>query len=217
EYPAETLRLFIFSTQYRNPLDFSEAALQDAQAGLYRMYECLAQISRLVQTVERGADALIGQKDKRKIQALRQRFEKAMDNDFNTAQALGHLFDEVKVLNKVCRMLGSPQARLHTEDVDLLEQAGATIQELAGLLGILQQDPIKYLQEKKAKLLAAISLSEEEIKSLIAERNAARKNKDWAASDAVRDKLLAHKIELHDGPDGTTWGVNASSGTRAAT
>jgi cysteinyl-tRNA synthetase len=209
EYPAETLRLFIFSTQYRNPLDFSEAALQDAQAGLDRMYECLAQIRGLVQAAEKGTDSVIGQKDTRKIQSLRQRFEKAMDNDFNTAQALGHLFDGVKVLNKVCRMLGSQQAQVHAEDVELLEQAGATMQELAGLLGVLQQDPIQYLQEKKDKLLAAISLSEEDINSLIAERNAARENKDWAASDAVRDKLLAHNIELHDGVEGTTWGVKA--------
>jgi cysteinyl-tRNA synthetase len=52
-------------------------------------------------------------------------------------------------------------------------------------------------------------LSEDEINALIAERNAARTNKDWAASDAVRDKLLAHNIELHDGPDGTSWGVKA--------
>ncbi|MCI5209807.1 MAG: hypothetical protein D3910_13675 [Candidatus Electrothrix sp. ATG2] len=86
---------------------------------------------------------LIGQKDQKKIRSLRQRFETAMDNDFNTAQALGHLFDGVKVLNKLCRMLGSQQGS--AEDLDLLKQAGATVQELAGLLGVLQQDPVQYL------------------------------------------------------------------------
>jgi cysteinyl-tRNA synthetase len=213
EYSAETLRLFIFSTQYRNPLDFSEAALQDAQTGLDRMYDCLAQISGLVQAADEASrstdigNPVIGPKDQKKIQSLRQRFEQAMDNDFNSAQALGHLFDGVKVLNKLCRMLTSQQGS--AEDLELLRQAGATIQELAGLLGVLQQDPVEYLQEKKDALLAAISLSEDEINALIAERNAARTNKDWAASDAVRDKLLAHNIELHDGPDGTSWGVKA--------
>ncbi|WP_446011349.1 cysteine--tRNA ligase [Candidatus Electrothrix sp.] len=207
EYPAETLRFLIFSTQYRNPLDFSETALQDAQTGLDRMYDCLAQISRLVLAAETGSDSLIGQKDQKKIQSMRQRFEKAMDNDFNSAQALGHLFDGIKVLNKVCRMLAHQQGS--AEDLELLKQAGATIQELAGLLGVLQQDPVQYFQEKKEALLAASSLSEEEINALIAERNAARQNKDWAASDAVRDTLLAHNIELHDGPDGTSWGVKA--------
>jgi cysteinyl-tRNA synthetase len=220
EYSAETLRLFIFSTQYRNPLDFSETALQDAQTGLDRMYDCLATMTELVQAADaRSTDVvdsgdidadtpLIGQKDRKKIESLRQRFEAAMDNDFNTAQALGCLFDGVKVLNKVCRLAGSQQGT--AEDLKLLQQAGATLRELAGLLGVLQHDPVQYMQEKKDKLLASITLSEEEISALIAERNAARERKDWAASDAVREKLLAHNVELHDGPDGTTWGVNAA-------
>ncbi|MCI5179319.1 MAG: cysteine--tRNA ligase [Candidatus Electrothrix sp. AW3_4] len=208
EYPAETLRLFIFSTQYRNPLDFSETALQDAQTGLDRMYDCLAQINELVQAAEQGGDSTIGQKDKKKIQSLRQRFEKAMDNDFNSAQALGHLFDGVKVLNKACRLVGSQQ-EVATEDIQLLEQAKVTMQDLAGLLGVLQQEPGQYIQAKKDRLLASLTLSEQEINDLIAERNAAREQKDWATSDAVRDKLLAHNIELHDGPDGTSWGVKA--------
>ncbi|XCN71221.1 MAG: cysteine--tRNA ligase [Candidatus Electrothrix aestuarii] len=213
EYPAETLRLFIFSTQYRNPLDFSETALQDAQTGLDRMYDCLAKISEVVQAA--GADGgtpsadnpVIGQKDRKKIESLRQRFETAMDNDFNTAQALGHLFDGVKVLNKACRMLDSQPGT--AEDLELLQQAGVTLQELTGLLGVVQQDPVQYMQAKKDKLLASITLAEDEINTLIAERNAARERKDWAASDAVRDKLLAHNVELYDGPDGTTWGVKA--------
>jgi cysteinyl-tRNA synthetase len=213
EYPAETLRLFIFSTQYRNPLDFSETALQDAQVGLDRMYDCLAGITGLVQAADTGSGgvdagiSVIGQKDRKKIESLRQRFETAMDNDFNTAQAMGHLFDGVKVLNKACRLLDSQQAAV--EDLELLQQAGVTLQELAGLLGVLQQDPMQYLQEKKDNLLASISLSEEEINNLIEDRNAAREKKDWDASDAVRDKLLTHNVELHDGPYGTTWDVKA--------
>ena len=104
-------------------------------------------------------------------------------------------------------MLNAEQAA--AEDLELLEKAGKTLQELAGLLGVLQQDPVQYMQGKKDKLLASITLSEEEISNLIAERNAARESKDWAASDAVRDKLLEHNIELHDGADGTAWSVKA--------
>ena len=152
EYPAETLRLFIFSTQYRNPLDFSETALQDAQIGLDRMYDCLATMTELIQAAARSADLtdstdvdantpVVGQKDRKKIESLQQRFETAMDNDFNTAQALGQLFDGVKVLNKACRMLNAEQAT--AEDLGLLEKAGETLQELAGLLGVLQQDPVQ--------------------------------------------------------------------------
>ena len=203
-YPAEVLRLFIFSTQYRNPLDFTEAALQDAGTGLDRMYECLAGIAGIDEPGD--AQPVISAKDRKKIESLRSRFESAMDNDFNTAQALGLLFDAVKVLNKGTRMLPATPA---AEDVHLLRQGGADMQELAGLLGVLQQDPVLYVRQKKQQLLAALDLSAEQINALIVKRNAARDAKDWAASDAVRDELLAHHIELHDGPDGTTWDVKS--------
>lgn len=204
QYSPEVLRLFIFSTQYRNPLDFSEAALQDAQSGLDRLYDCLAGIRGIPDTVD--GQSIIGAKDRKKIASLQQRFESAMDNDFNTAQALGLLFDAVKVLNKVTRML---QERPSADDVQLVRQGGAELQELAGLLGILQQDPEQYVQEKKEQLLNSIKLSEEEINLMIAQRNAARDEKDWSTSDEVRDELLSHGIELHDGPDGTSWSVKS--------
>jgi cysteinyl-tRNA synthetase len=205
DYPAEVLRLFIFSTQYRNPLDFTEQALQDARTGLDRMYDCLAGIAGLPDEAGNAAP-VASKKDRKKIDSLRQRFEAAMDNDFNTAQALGLLFDAVKVLNKVTRMLPQNPAG---EDLQLLHKGGTDLRELAGILGVLQQDPVRYVADKKEQLLANIDLSTEEIDALIARRNAARERKDWAESDAVRDELLAHNIELHDGPDGTTWDVKA--------
>ena len=205
DYPAEVLRLFIFSTQYRNPLDFTEAALQDARSGLDRIYECLAKIARLPAGVEDGP-SVVSKKDTAKLQSLNARFEQAMDNDFNTAQALGFLFDAIKVMNKIARLLPAMPAAV---DVALLESSAATIRELTAILGVAGQDAEQYVAEKKEKLLASIDISEEEINRLIIQRNRARKNKDWAVSDAVRDQLLEHSIELHDGPEGTSWQVKA--------
>jgi len=204
QYPAEVMRLFIFSTQYRNPLDFTEDALQDARTGLDRMYECLAAVEGLA-GVSDGTSVVSG-KDRKKIESLRQRFESAMDNDFNTAQGLGFLFDAVKILNKITRMLSSGGS---AEDAELVREGAGVVQELAGLLGVLQQDPVQYVARKKQQLLSSITLSEEEIQALITKRNVARDEKNWAASDAVRDELLTHNIELHDGPDGTTWDVKS--------
>ncbi len=205
DYPAEVLRLFIFSTQYRNPLDFTEAALQDARSGLDRIYECLAKVACLPAGVEDGP-SVVSKKDTAKLQSLNTRFEQAMDNDFNTAQALGFLFDAVKVMNKIARLLPAMPAAV---DVALLESSAATIRDLTAILGVAGQDAVQYVAEKKEKLLASIDISEEEINRLIEKRNQARKNKDWAASDAVRDQLLEHSIELHDGPEGTSWEVKA--------
>jgi cysteinyl-tRNA synthetase len=205
QYPAEVLRLFIFSTQYRNPLDFTEAALQDARSGLDRIYECLAAVAGLPEGSKEGK-SIVSKKDRDKLQSLKARFEQAMDNDFNTAQALGFLFDAVKVMNKVAHLLPSSPA---VKDVALLQSAGNALRELSSILGVAGQDAGQYVAEKKEKLLASIDISEDEINRLITKRNEARKNKDWAAGDAVRDQLLEHSIELHDGPEGTSWKVKS--------
>ena len=111
-----------------------------------------------------------------------------MDNDFNTAQALGHLFETVKILNKTIRLLpDSPSP----EDVRLRQPTAATITRLAGVLGLLQQDPVRFWRKGSSRSLGDIDLDEEEIVQLIAKRNQARAEKDWATSDKVRDYLLA--------------------------
>ncbi len=206
-WPAEVLRLFLFSTQYRNPLDYNETALHDAETGLERMYACLAKIAELPESSSGPAPPLLSQKDKKTISSLREQFAAAMDNDFNTAQAIGHLFDAVKVLNKAARLLLDQPGS--AEDVALVRQGAADLRELAGILGLLRQDAAEYLRQKKEQMLALTDLTEEQINALIAQRNEARSRKEWAASDAVRDELLAHKIELQDSPDGTTWSVKA--------
>jgi cysteinyl-tRNA synthetase len=209
EYPAEVLRLFLFSTQYRNPLDFNETALRDAEAGLDRMYDCLAKTALLPASADDpAARPLLSAKDRKAVSALREQFAAAMDSDFNTAQALGYLFDGVKALNKAARLLLAQPGS--TDDLAAVHQGAADLRELAGLLGLLGQDPVQYVRQKKEKLLAEVTLTETEINALIARRNAARECKDWAAGDAVRDELLVHKIELQDGPEGTVWSVKAA-------
>lgn len=203
QYAPETLRLFIFSTQYRNPLDFTETALQDAQSGLERMYACLAQVAALPAEGAVGASA-INDQDRQGLESLVARFHEAMDNDFNTAQALGHLFETVKVFNKILQ--GLPEQPV-AGDLALLRSTAVTFRTLAGVLGILQQDPVAAVASQKAKILAGIALGEEEIAQLIDKRNQARAAKDWAASDEVRDYLLSHRIVLKDSPEGTTWEV----------
>ncbi len=203
QYAPEVLRLFIFSTQYRNPLDFTETALQDAQSGLTRMYECLAQLGALPDDGPVG-DSAIAENDRTEMESMIARFYEAMDNDFNTARAVGHLFDTVKILNKIIR--GLPEQPVH-DDLRFLRTSSETFRTLAGILGILQQDPAAMIAGAKEKNLAELDLDETEINQLIAKRNQARTAKDWAASDKVRDYLLGHRIVLKDSPEGTTWEV----------
>ncbi|MBU0945592.1 MAG: cysteine--tRNA ligase [Proteobacteria bacterium] len=206
-YHPEVLRFFIFSTQYRNPLDFSQETMQDAMTGLDRLYECVAAVERLATTTSDSAEPVISTKDRKKLESMEERFQKAMDNDFNTAQAQGALFETVKTLNKILRQI--PEVPASTDAI-LLFTTVATMKRLAGIMGLLQEDANQYLATKKATMLADIDINEEEIRTLIQERNQARETKDWVRSDAIRDRLLEQGIELKDGPEGTGWTVKRS-------
>ena len=208
-YHPEVLRFFIFSTHYRNPLDFSESAMQDATAGLERLYECVAAIDSLALAEARDDQAAVITADERaQLAAVEGRFQQAMDNDFNTAQAQGVFFEAVKLLNRLRRKLGPIPCRA---DVLLLQDSVATLKGLASIMGLLQVDARRYLAEKKARLAAQCDIDVATIEGLIAERYRCRQNKDWARGDAIRDQLLAKNIELMDGPDGTTWSVKSGT------
>ncbi|MEW6501033.1 MAG: DALR domain-containing protein, partial [Thermodesulfobacteriota bacterium] len=207
KYPAEVLRLFVFSTHYRNPLDYSETAMNDAVAGLERLYAALAGIDQLPKEGKTGAASAIGAKDREKLTTLETRFQQAMDNDFNTAQALAHFFEAVKTMNKVRQGLPTAPA---AEDLSLLREGAATLRQIAAILGLLTEEPAAYMAARKSALLQGLAITEPEIESLIASRNQARREKDFARADAIRDELLARQIEIKDSPGGTTWSVRAS-------
>lgn len=206
-YHPEVLRFFIFSTQYRNPLDFSENAMIDATTGLDRLYECVANIEQLTGVSGDASDSVISKKDFAKLNSMEERFQQAMDNDFNTAQAQGIFFDTAKILNKVKRMLPETPAK---QDLDLLLATVSTLKKLASIMGILTEEAPTYLNNKKAAMLANLDIDETTIDSMIQERDQAKQDKDWEKSDQIRDELLAKGVELKDSPDGTTWSVKKS-------
>ncbi len=209
QYHAEILRIFIFSTQYRNPLDFSEMAMQDAEAGLVRLYECVAQVDKLGDGTE-NTESVISDKDSKKLNSIEKRFTQAMDNDFNTAQGLGVLFDGVKIINRIQKTLSSSESPA-SSDTKLLKDTISITKKLATILGLLQEDAASFLSARKERMLEGIEITEAEINNLIDERLLARTNKDYARSDEIRDLLLAKNIILKDGADGTNWSVQRSN------
>ena len=207
-YHPEILRFFIFSTHYRNPLDFSESAMRDATAGLERLYECVAAIDSLDSTTgDEKAVSVLSAKDIKKVTAMESRFQEAMDNDFNTAQAQGVFFDTVKTLN---RIQGKITAKTSVKDIEFLKNGIATLKKLAGIMGLLREDAQQFLTVRREKLIADCNIDADAIDILIAERYQCRLHKNWTRSDEIRDELLAKNIELNDGPDGTTWSVKSS-------
>ncbi|MBI5559151.1 MAG: cysteine--tRNA ligase [Deltaproteobacteria bacterium] len=205
QYPAEVLRFFVFSSHYRTPLDFSETAMKDAQTGLDRLYTCLAEVAKLPEHGDPGQNPAAGKKNANKINSLVDRFVSAMDNDFNSAQALGHIFEVVKSMNAIRQTLPAAPAE---SDLALLRSGAKTITELAGIMGLLQHDPVAYIKTKQEKILSHLAIDPRTIESLLRDRTAARDEKNWSRADEIRDELLKNNIEIKDEADGTTsWQV----------
>jgi cysteinyl-tRNA synthetase len=185
---AEVIRYFVVRAHYRSPLNYSDAHLDDAKQGLTRLYTAL-----------KGADAVAGTIDWNNAYAAR--FKAAMDDDFNTPEAVAVLFELANALNKS----QSPAE-------------ASLLKSLAGVLGLLQSDPVRFLQGRAIEVSMTDNLHvrdssdaevifsgmNKSVEQMIRERSAARKARNFAESDRIRKELLDAGIVLEDKPDGTT-------------
>jgi len=210
QYDSEVLRFFLLSAHYRSPIDFSDQNLADAEAGLDRIYSALAALDETIAgntpIPGTGTAAEFGEAEselQEKVALLHQHFCEAMDDDFNTALAIAHIFDLVRALNRV---LGEKRPA-GTALLQLLATAKAEVARLAAVLGVVTSVPAAYQARLKTRKSSQLPISVEEIENMVAERTAARKAREFKRSDEIRDLLLAKGIELLDGPAGTEWRV----------
>jgi len=202
-YDAEVIRLFVLSSHYRSPIEFSQDQLRDAEASLDRYYSTIARIEEFI-AVSAGAVPKMQPAAAAALKGVMERFQpqfvEAMDDDFNTAIAVGHLFEMIRELNRFLdtRPAGAEAAALLAGAYEMLRAVGA-------VLNLFGRTPHQWnVDLLKAKQIA---LSEEDILRRIQERRTARENKDWAAADALRQELDAAGILLEDKKDGTGWRV----------
>ena len=174
-YDSESVRYFLISGHYRSQLNYSEDNLKQARAGLERLY-----------TAIRDVDLTTAELDKSSV--YYEKFCSAMNDDFNTPEALAVLFELAKELN-----------RIKATDKQKSGELASMLITLANVLGLLYQQPDQFMQGDESDDEVAM------IEALIKQRNDARANKDWASADDARDKLAALNIVLEDGANGTTW------------
>ena len=204
-YDAEVVRFFILTAHYRSPIDFSDQNLEESRHGLTRFYEALAQLDKGLAKADKeapqGAVPESLAEPVARLTQLEERFRAAMDDDFNTALAIGHMFDAVRAINRILAEENTLQGRLQ----EILGRGRDDLLRLGEVLGLFVSEPSAWLARSAQEGLSESGLSAKEIESLILERREARANKDFARSDQIRDDLAAKGIQLLDGPEGTTW------------
>lgn len=178
-YQAEEIRYFILASHYRSPLNYTEDNLDKARGSLTRLYTALRDVSPGEPLPEEGE--------------FRQRFQQAMNDDFNTPEALAVLFELARDLN-----------RARDSDPAAASRLAATLRLLGGQLGLLQADPDTYLRGQPSTD-AAGGLSDADIDARIQARLDARARKDWAEADRIRDELKAAGVVLEDAAGVTSW------------
>jgi cysteinyl-tRNA synthetase len=210
KFDPETLRFFILSAHYRSPIDFSDQSLEEAHTGLERIYTCLAALDEVLTGTSIPDEfptgfplASAGHELSEKAGLFKDRFRDAMDDDFNTAQALGVLFEMVRGVNRFLaetKEFLAPSLSLAAEVRHLFDEAG-------GVLGLFTSRPSRWLDGSNSSKAGQMDISPDEIERLIAERGEARRTKNFKRGDEIRDLLQEKGIHLLDSAHGTSWKV----------
>jgi cysteinyl-tRNA synthetase len=210
KYEGKAIRFFMLSSHYRKPIDFSDVELEMASSAISRIENTIMGILEKNDTasIKGGND---GESIKQKLEKLKIRFVEAMDEDFNTAQAIGVLFELVKETNKFM------EEQLSDKGKKVLEEIFGFLKEtLIDILGVeitiekKVKDMTRELSELMEKLkIDSIGINDtaETIEFLLDQRKLAKKDKNFKLSDEIRDELLSIGIKIKDGREKTTWTV----------
>ena len=194
KYSPDVVRLFLVSQYYRSPMDFSDDKLEEARKSLERFRNALDNIEFLLKGLKAGEKTSLPRKEDTNLSEAKKKFVTAMDDDFNTARALGYMFDLVGKANKAISG--------RSPDLTFLLGAERALRSMGSLLG--------FLKEKAGE---KVGIDEFQIEKRIEERNAARGKKDWGKADKIRRDLEKIGVILEDTPFGTRWKYRTIKGS----
>jgi len=213
ELHPETLRMFFLSHHYRSPVDFSQETVERTKKNLDYFYNTLLRTEEICGKEESPSDAKgastrtaklegVDPDDLEKVTTIQNRFQRDMDDDFNTAGALGELFRAATVLN---RWMDRGEPAGGEEGRQVLAAFRHDMKEIGGVLGLFREDPLPWFQQMSKPEKGGADLSDEDVDRRIQQREVARKEKDWAKADLIREELGRQGIVLEDTPHGTRW------------
>jgi len=191
-FDAEVVRLFLLGTHYRNPVNYSDVMLQEGERRLRYLYRTLEKADRLAAGAAPAGGGKIVEDARR-----------SLDDDFNAPQVLAVLAEAFTEANA----LADRKGKRTPEEKTALAAFARDAREIGATLGLLQRAPAGAVLALRARAAARRGIDGTEVEARIAERAQARKAKDFARGDAIRDALLARGVALLDGPEGTTWDV----------
>ena len=200
-YLPETLRFFLLGKHYRSPIDFTAEGMDEAEKAQHRVYSSLMEARKALERASWKKTPLPAELSA-EWAALPQAFEAALDDDLNTAQALGQIFSQVRIVN---RLLEEKNLRAAESTRDLLEDFLARARDWDAQLGLFGRDPAEFLTELRAMRVARKNLDMDRVEDLLRQRREARMQKDFTRSDALRRELLDLGVSVRDTPEGQAW------------
>ena len=195
EYNAETVRHFLLSAHYRHPLDYNSKSLSESASAIRRLQTCLDRIRPFELSLDENQS--IDSNMTNAISQMEIKFEQAMDNDFNTASAMGSVYTFVGYLNRRLQEASSLESQ-NTNEIGF-GQAYRTLTKICQVLGIY--NPQQSLTNNDSLVEGLMNL-------VLELRQSARQQKDWATADQIRDQLTQIGIELNDSKSGTNWSIS---------
>lgn len=202
-YHPEVLRFFLLTKHYRSPLDYNLESVEEAEKGLKRIYQAVEELEAILSN-KKWKKVKVDSSLIEEIKEQQDKFFLSLEDDLNTAKAIGYLFNTVRIVNRIATdknlRKAEPMKDVLVEIREFLTRAGK-------ILGVLNLAPAVFLEELKDIQLKRKNIAREEVEALIAKRQDARKNKDFALADSLREQLVALGIEVKDTPAGPVWEV----------
>jgi cysteinyl-tRNA synthetase len=199
-YDPEVVRTFLLSAHYRSPIEFSDAQLNEAESYIDRYYTTATRITDFIESAGEKEKISSSEELEKLLSSFKEEFQSSMDDDFNTAAALGHIFELIREVNRFLdsKPSGQKAKELVQTTHDLLAEAG-------GVLNIFNRTSEEWY--RSLMKVKGIKLTEEELNAKISERQQAREDKNWDLADKIRDELQEQGIILEDRQDGTRWKI----------